>query len=724
MAIDLSRFAGAFFEESFEHLASMERLLVDLDMGRPDPESLNAIFRAAHSVKGGAGIFGFQSLAELTHVLESLLDRMRKGGIAPSKRMVDLVLSTCDVMRTHVSKLQAGGTPDDAAAARAKRLLEVFAENPEAGGADSKNSEGKRFRVRIALDPVSFPDEASVDRLVEDIGGAGKVNVISKGAGDGSGAPLTFDIETSVDLDEFRDSLEFLVSAEAIEIEPADVSGGAGAKPGPAAAAISVQAEAPVQVESPKSDDASNELYGFFEPLPSVPKADSAPSLSDPAPAMPAEPEPVRSGESRSTSDRRSGVDRRSGGDRRAEAEGFGAGVLDGSSIRINVEKVDQLVNLVGELVIAQSMVTQAARSVSSGEDARLLNGLVQLERNTRDLQEAVLAIRMLPIGFVFNRFPRVVRDLAERFGKRVRLEMSGEETELDKGLIERIADPLTHLVRNALDHGIELPQDRKNKGKSAEGVLSLSATHQAGAIIITVADDGAGIDRDKIIAKGRVLGFPVSEDMSDQELFQFIFAPGFTTATTVTDVSGRGVGMDVVKRNVSALGGRIEIESTPERGTTIKVRLPLTLAIIDGMSVRVRDQIYIVPLAQIAESLQPSQDQLRTVNGRLVVDVRDEYLPVVSLAEFLGIRADRGDDAQSVLVVLETEQGRAAVRVDELVGQQQVVLKSIEANYRKVPGISGATIMGDGRVAFILDVSAIVGAVDAAKAARVETPA
>lgn len=718
MAIDLSRFAGAFFEESFEHLASMERLLVDLDMNRPDPESLNAIFRAAHSVKGGAGIFGFQSLAELTHVLESMLDRMRKGEIAPSKRMVDLVLSTCDVMRTHVSKLQAGGIPDDAAAARAKRLLEVFAENPEAGGADGKATDSKRYRVRIELDPVSFPDESSVDRLVADIGGAGRVTVITKGVGDGSGTPLTFDIDTNVELDEFRDSLEFLVSAEAIEIEPSDSVGGGTLPPEPPTVdQVPAQTEARSPTEETKSEDASNELYGFFEPLPSVAK-------TEPAPAAPADPEPVRTGDQRRSSDRRSGADRRSGVDRRTEAESLGLGALDGSSIRINVEKVDQLVNLVGELVIAQSMVSQAARSIADGEDAGLLNGLGQLERNTRDLQEAVMAIRMLPIGFVFNRFPRLVRDLAERFGKRVRLEMSGEETELDKGLIERIADPLTHLVRNALDHGIELPQDRKSKGKPPEGVLSLSATHQAGAIIITVADDGAGIDRDKIIAKGRVLGFPVSEDMSDQELFQFIFAPGFTTATAVTDVSGRGVGMDVVKRNVSALGGRIEIESTPERGTAIRVRLPLTLAIIDGMSIRVRDQIYIVPLSQIAESLQPSQDQLKTVNGRLVVDVRNEYLPVVSLAQFLGIHADQADDAQSVLVVLETEQGRAAVRVDELVGQQQVVLKSLEANYRKVHGISGATIMGDGRVAFILDVSAIVGATDAAKAVRAETVA
>ncbi len=718
MAIDLSRFAGAFFEECFEHLAAMERLLVDLDMGRPDPEALNAIFRAAHSVKGGAGIFGFQSLAELTHVLESLLDRMRKGELAPSKRMVDLVLSTCDVMRTHVSTLQGGGTPDEEAAARAKRLLEVFAENPDAANVEGGGAGTKRYRVRIALDRASFPDESSVERLLEDIGGAGRIALVSKRIDEGDGeSRLTFDIETSVELDEFRDSLEFLVSAESIEIDTAE-DAVPQAEPSKPEEQIPAQAiDVPVEATQAKPGDASEDAYGFFDPLPAKP-------ASEPVATAPAEPEPAPVNDARQASDRRSGADRRTGIDRRAESEGIGAGVLDGSSIRINVEKVDQLVNLVGELVIAQSMVSQAARGLENGEDAGLLNGLGQLERNTRDLQEAVMAIRMLPIGFVFNRFPRVVRDLAERFGKRVRLEMSGEETELDKGLIERIADPLTHLVRNALDHGIELPQDRTKKGKPAEGVLSLSASHQAGAIIITVTDDGAGIDRDKIIAKGRLLGFPVSEDMSDQELFQLIFAPGFTTATSVTDVSGRGVGMDVVKRNVSALGGRIEIDSAPETGTSIKVRLPLTLAIIDGMSVRVRDQIYIVPLAQIAESLQPSQDQLKTVNGREVVDVRSEYLPVISLAGFLGIPSNTEDDAQSVLVVLETERGRAAVRVDELVGQQQVVLKSLEANYRKVHGLSGATIMGDGRVAFILDVSAIVGATDASRSPSAEAVA
>ncbi len=707
MALDLSRFATAFFEESLEHLSGMERLLLGLDLLRPDAEALNAIFRAAHSVKGGAGIFGFQDLADLTHVLESLLDRVRKGELKPTKRLVDLVLATGDVMRRHVTDLQGGGATDADAMQKAKEALESFAAGRGGGesgeGAAEGQKSGGRFHVSIALDPAAFPDEASVDELLEDVAGAGKITVISKGIEDGFKTPLTFEIETDVAADELRDSLEFLVAAESINIGDAADAQQAEPSPAPAAAGSETAAEKPAAA-------ASDDAYGFFEPLPA--KASRPPD-------EPPQDEPVhQEGEASGPRppERRMGEDRRSGVDRRVDVEA--AGVLEGSSIRINVEKVDQLVNLVGELVIAQSMVSQSARQAADGEDARLLSGLTQLERNTRDLQEAVMSIRMLPIGFVFNRFPRLVRDLAGRLGKRVRLEIQGEDTELDKGLIERIADPLTHLVRNALDHGIELPRERTAKGKPMEGVLSLTASHQAGAIVISVSDDGAGIDRDKVLAKARANGMTVDDAMSDQEVYQIIFAPGFSTASVVTDVSGRGVGMDVVKRNVSALGGRIEIDSSQGTGTTIRVRLPLTLAIIDGMSVRVRDQIYIVPLAQISESLQPSAEQLKTVSGGEVVNVRNEYLPVVSLSRYLGMGDGETERASQVLVILESERGRAAIRVDELVGQQQVVLKSLEANFRKVQGLSGATIMGDGRVAFILDVAALVGSATADRAA------
>lgn len=700
MALDLSRFSAAFFEEALEHLSSMEALLLELDIGRPDAEALNGIFRAAHSVKGGAGIFGFQSLADLTHVLESLLDRLRKGTLAPSKGLVDLVLSTCDVMRAHVLALKSGGSADEAAATEARRVLEAFENAPEDGqsgaapAADAGAPGG--FRVRIALNADAFAEPGALDKLLADIRGAGKVTVIATGAEDGFKTPLTFDIETDAELDELRDSLEFLVPAESIEIGPAS-----GPQPAtPPAAAVRAEpgqeaaASPAAQPAGQAAAQAGDEAYGFFGPLPKKAKR-----------AAPAERPPMER-------------ERRSGIDRRAEAEG-GLGLLESSSIRINVAKVDQLVNLVGELVIAQSMVSQAARALGDVDATRLLHELTQLERNTRDMQEAVMSIRMLPISFVFNRYPRMVRDLAERLGKKVRLETHGEETELDKGLIERIADPLTHLVRNAFDHGIESPAERVRAGKPEEGLLLLSAAHQGSSIVISVTDDGVGLDRDKIIAKARELGMPADESMSDAEVYQIIFAPGFSTARQVTDVSGRGVGMDVVRRNVTALGGRIEIESTLGQGTSIRVRLPLTLAIIDSMSVRVQGETYIVPLGHIAESLQPTEGQIKTVGGREVISVRGEYLPIVSLAEFLGLPAVT--ETNGVLVILESERGRAALRVDELLGQNQVVLKSLEANFRKVRGISGATIMGDGRVAFILDIAEIVGASDKAEAVSIE---
>jgi two-component system chemotaxis sensor kinase CheA len=700
VALDLSRFSAAFFEEALEHLSSMEALLLDLDISQPDAEALNGIFRAAHSVKGGAGIFGFQSLADLTHVLESLLDRMRKGTLSPSKRFVDLVLSTCDVMRAHVLALKGGGAADEAAAAEARQTLEAFEDSPEdqeSGAAQTADGVGAgRFRVRIALSADAYAETGALDKLLADIRGAGKVTVIATGAEDGFKTPLTFDIETDAELDELRDSLEFLVPADNIEIGPASEPQHAAR---PAAAASTKSGSEPIAAPTveqaaaqPGAQAAGDDAYGFFGPLPKKPKRAAAAE--------------------RPASERRSGIDRRT------EAEG-GLGLLESSSIRINVAKVDQLVNLVGELVIAQSMVSQAARALGDADANRLLHELTQLERNTRDMQEAVMSIRMLPISFVFNRYPRMVRDLAERLGKKVRLETHGEETELDKGLIERIADPLTHLVRNAFDHGIESPAERVRNGKPEEGLLLLSAAHQGSSIVISVTDDGVGLDREKIIAKARELGMPADESMSDAEVYQIIFAPGFSTAREVTDVSGRGVGMDVVRRNVTALGGRIEIESTLGQGTSIRVRLPLTLAIIDSMSVRVHGETYIVPLGHIAESLQPTEGQIKTVGGREVISVRGEYLPVVSLAGSLGLPATT--ETNGVLVILESERGRAALRVDELLGQHQVVLKSLEANFRKVRGISGATIMGDGRVAFILDIAEIVGASDKAEAVSIE---
>jgi len=381
----------------------------------------------------------------------------------------------------------------------------------------------------------------------------------------------------------------------------------------------------------------------------------------------------------------------------------------DASSIRVGTDKVDQLINLVGELVITQAMLAQTADGVDPVIYENLLNGMAQLERNTRDLQEAVMSIRMMPINFVFSRFPRVVRDLAGKLNKQVELKTVGEGTELDKGLIEKISDPLTHLVRNSLDHGIESPEKRLAAGKEAKGTITLRASHQGGNIVIEVADDGAGLNRDKILAKARERGLAVSDAMTDHEVFNLIFAPGFSTAEVVTDVSGRGVGMDVVKRNIEGMGGRVEIDSELGAGTRITIRLPLTLAILDGMSIAVGGDIFILPLSFIIESMQPPKEDVKSVAGQgQVVHVRGEYLPLVALHQLFNIQPKVTEAHQGILVIIESDGNKMALFVDELVGQHQVVIKSLESNYRKVPCVSGATIMGDGKVALILDVTSL----------------
>ena len=386
------------------------------------------------------------------------------------------------------------------------------------------------------------------------------------------------------------------------------------------------------------------------------------------------------------------------------------AATQESSSIRVGIEKVDQLINLVGELVITQAMIEQRTDSLDPMLHERLLNSVSQLTRNTRDLQEAVMSIRMMPMDYVFSRFPRMVRDLAGKLGKKVDFITHGAATELDKGLIERIVDPLTHLVRNSIDHGIELPAVRAAAGKSEIGKLSLSAAHHGGNIVIEVSDDGGGLNREKILSKAKQQNLSVSDAMSDADVWQLIFAPGFSTAETVTDVSGRGVGMDVVKRNITAMGGVVDIRSGKGFGTTISISLPLTLAILDGMSIRVGEEIYILPLGYVIESLKPAPVDVKEISGQgRVVKVRGEYLPLIPLYQMFGIESTFIDPCEGIVVILESDGRKAALFVDDLVGQQQVVVKNLESNYRKVAGISGATILGDGGVSLIIDVAALL---------------
>ena len=725
MSIDMSQFHQVFFEESAEHLAEMESLLLGLDVAAPEAEDLNAIFRAAHSIKGSSGTFGFSDLAELTHILENLLDKIRKNEIPLRPEMVDAFLETGDLLKRMLEAHQGGAPADpDAMAAMSLRLQQLTdgaAPVPEPETVPPMAAPAVPLTVpaaaredrayRIEFIPTAASAKEGVARFIEDLHQLGRLKTLASPPADAPVGFWSLRLFVPVLPESVGEQLDFIAESDAWRVEEegscrsdgeevfgffADASGlsddvrGYGffdplPDPLPEAASIGQAVE---------------EAYGFFEPLPEAkapappPPAPVAAAVQAPAAAVlpSAAPAPAQAAPGKPAAPK-AGV--AAGGD---------------SSIRVSVEKVDQLINLVGELVITQAMLLQTVAQMQEAAPERLVNGLTQLERNSRDLQEAVMSIRMLPISFVFSRFPRVVRDLSAKLGKQVELKTLGDTTELDKGLIERIADPLTHLIRNSLDHGIESPGERAALGKNPCGTITLKASHQGGNVVIEVGDDGAGLNREKILAKARERGLQVSGQMTDQEVFALIFEAGFSTAEQVTDVSGRGVGMDVVRRNIQALGGRIEIESMPGIGTRMTVRLPLTLAILDGMSVAVGEQTYILPLSYVMESLQPAPGDIKTLaNQGRVIQVRGEYLPVVVLHEIFGIPKAVTRFTQGIMVVLEADGALAALFVDALVGQHQVVIKSLEANYRRVPGISGATIMGDGHVALILDVPAIV---------------
>ena len=618
MTIDMSQFYQVFFEESAELLGEMERLLLQLDVEAPGKDDLNAIFRTAHSIKGGAGTFGFNEITETTHILESLLDRLRNDQLRLRIEMVDVFLKAVDVIKMQLAGRQSAAEVDAQAVEDiCKRLHALAAEEDPAEGAVATGGTAE-------IHATDFAPQA-VAEVSDESGVAGPVDPTPENL--------------------------YAILTTAAPVTPADAS------------------------------------FGFFSEI-----APPAPEVAVEAPrrrATDLAPEVVPK-QGRRASDR--------------------AEVVESSSIRVGVEKVDQLINLVGELVITQAMLAQTASRVDPVLYESLINGLATLERNTRDLQESVMSIRMMPISFVFSRFPRVVRDLAAKLNKQVELKTVGEGTELDKGLIEKIADPLNHLVRNSLDHGVETPDKRIAAGKDPKGTITLRASHQGGNILIEVADDGGGLSRAKILSKARERGLAVSDEMSDQDVWQMIFEPGFSTADVVTDVSGRGVGMDVVRRNIRGMGGSIEISSMLGLGTCISIRLPLTLAILDGMSVSVGKEIFIIPLTYIIESLQPAAIDIRTISGQgRVVQVRGEYLPVVSLYEKFNLKPNVVDMDKGIMVILESDGVKKALFVDELVGQHQVVIKSLETNYRRINGVSGATIMGDGKVALILDAGALI---------------
>ncbi|MBK9021839.1 MAG: chemotaxis protein CheW [Sulfuritalea sp.] len=710
MSVDLSQFYQIFFEEAQEHLDSMEALLLDIDVEQPDPEQLNAIFRAAHSIKGSAGTFGFTDLAEVTHVLENLLDRVRKGELALRPDMIDAFLDAGDVLKDLLGAHRGNGSADPAQAkALCQRLATLTGDTPASspGAMPTTHVSGEPVPalppaatgwtdVSFVLEQGTQEPEAAIDNLIAELDPGWQISVVDRAAS--PDARWCLRVGADADLGLLRGMLEFLARSDSIRVDPAGASSSSSTDddsfgffdttPDPApplpADAWGLFEDTPAAPPSPAA--ATDDSFGLFVDLP----APEVPVTVAPAPT----PVPV---------ERRDATR----ADRRATPR---TGASGETSIRVDVDKVDQLINLIGELVITQAMLAQSASDIDPVKYASLYNGLAQLERNTRDMQESVMSIRMMPISMVFSRFPRVVRDLAQKLGKQIELKTIGEGTELDKGLIERISDPLTHLVRNSIDHGVEMPDDRVAKGKSAVGCITLKAYHQGGNIVIEVSDDGAGLDRGRILAKAREKGIAVNDQMSDGEVWQLIFEPGFSTAEQVTEVSGRGVGMDVVKRNIGAMGGRVEIESMKGLGTRMTVRLPLTLAILDGMSVAAGKETYIIPLGYVVESLQVERAMIRSIAGvERLIQVRGEFLPVVALYEVFGIANTALRLDQGIMVVVEADGVKAALFIDALLGQHQVVIKSLESNYRKVAGISGATIMGDGHVALILDVAALV---------------
>ena len=670
MSIDVSQFHKIFFEESFEGLEAMESGLLALQPGAADDETINTIFRAAHSIKGGSGTFGFRQVSSFTHVMETLLDEMRDGRREVTREAVDLLLASVDVLRVMLEGIQNGDDVEDPRVAEVQGALERLQAGesdiaaPSADAAAPAEPAPAGWRIVFRPHPDLMRTGNDPLRMFRELEQLGELRVEA----DVSGLPAT----SAFDAEEIHLSWTLELHGDVPREKVTEVFEW-------------VEDECDLSIEPLVAATA--------EPTPAEPAADA------PAPVVQAAP----AAEERRAGDRREG-DRRKG-DRRA------SGAAENTSIRVGTDKIDALINKVGELVITQSMLSQFGEEFTADDLERLRDGLTQLARNTRELQESVMQIRMLPISFSFNRFPRLVHDLCAKLGKQVDLKLTGEGTELDKTVLEKIGDPLVHLVRNSLDHGIEDVEQRRAAGKPETGTLSLHAAHQGGNIVIQVRDDGAGLDRDRILAKAVERGLlEGDEELSDQEVFGLIFQPGFSTARQLSDLSGRGVGMDVVRRNINDLGGTVDVDSRLGEGTVITIRLPLTLAILDGQLVRVGMQTYIIPIVSVVESLQVTRGSVRQVAGEAeLYKLRDEYIPIIRLHRSFNVPTDCTELEKGLLVVVEGDGQRAGVFVDDLLAQQQVVIKSLETNFRKVIGLSGATILGDGTVAMIVDVSGLI---------------
>ena len=656
MSVDMNQFHTVFFEESQEHLQTMEELLLNISTDAPDAEELNSIFRAAHSIKGGSGIFGFDALTGLTHVMETILDRARNNELELTTDIVDVLLATTDTLG---DILQA------------------------------------------------YQDESEINWLQIEESKAALESILSAEDGESASAELP----PAADIIEQDDSFGFFDDA-----------------PGQPEAEIVTQDDdsfgffddAPGQPQQATNSSEEDDGFGFFDDAPGQSQADTTASetkhdendgsfgfFTEPKPAQPIKDEDAYGffDQEKSSATTPTNKPPARAAKPPAKKPAKTATKNDAGSIRVETTKIDTVVNLVGEMVITQSILSMIGDDVEGNTGEKLSGAIDELSRNIREIQEAVMSMRMIPVSFVFNRFPRLVRDLAKTLDKKIDLIIEGGETEVDKSMIEKLADPLTHLVRNSLDHGIEPLEKRLAAGKPETGTVVLKAEQRGGNILISIQDDGGGLNRDKILEKALSNGLDVDPKMPDEDIWQLIFAPGFSTAEAVTDVSGRGVGMDVVRKNIEAIQGGIDIVSVGGQGSTFTIRLPLTLAIIDGMCVSVGSETYIIPLLNIIESLQPKPEQIKTLANDTMLWSRDQYWPLISLREQMQIDEPGKSIENSIIVLVEIGKKRYGIIVDQLLGKQQVVIKSLERHYKKVDGLSGATIMGDGRVAMIIDV-------------------
>jgi len=675
MAIDLDQFKGIFFEESFEGLDMMESGLLEMNDGGTDLDTVNTIFRAAHSIKGGSGTFGLDSITSFTHIMEGMLDEMREGKREATPDIINVLLESVDVLRELMTAYQNNEDPDVSHMEDLKNQLAVLRDSQPTADANAANastdddgsdpanhqnddkSKIEGWKISFHPHPDLFKTGNDPSLILRELSELGEMNVVV----DDSHVPSFADMDSELCYLSWEIDLKGEISKEQIS-----------------------------EVFEWVEDDCDLELNAVYPP---------------------------REKDDRRAEDRRLPVadDRRQENRRqKPRRPGDKPANKPAATIRVGTDRIDAIIDMVGELVITQSMLGQLGEDFEMDKLVRLREGLEELERNSREIQEAVMRVRMQPISFAFNRFPRMVHDLSQKLDKKVRLELVGEDTEMDKTVMEKINDPLVHLVRNSMDHGLEGPEERLAGCKDEEGYVRLKAFHQGGSIVVEVSDDGRGLNRDKLFGIGVKKGLIKETDvLTDEQVFMLLFAAGFSTAEALSDISGRGVGLDVVRRNVESLGGNVSVRSVFGEGTVFTIRLPLTLAVLDGQLLQVDGQTFVLPLISIVESLQMDGKAVSALAGDThVYRLRDEYIPIVSLSGLFNTGGETLLDenmAGKLLVIVEWADKRIGLMVDDLLAQQQVVIKSLETNYERVAGLSGATILGDGTVSLILDISGLM---------------